>query len=1700
MRPFRLFDAVETEEKTGRIPKEVMVNSNVSKRFKNGGKNPAWARVRAGIIAAVMAVSMIAVSYNTQAQEVRNPRKVSGTVLSKQTVSCISDADESRESQEQSKKKEDSDNIPEEKEPDDQDVTEDDTETGGPEETKDSDETESSGNFGRTEEGEEKTDIKSDRTSGSDSAGSDSGDCTAESGNNEDREGAENTDSKEDDSEHKEHEDTEQKKNGRENAGTGYGRGTESGETGDDSAGNIPENTSADMIEDQEQDGREVITDEEWMSDAEFETAFEKVTRGAEETLSYAKIVSKGSEIEYEELDIGEDVPGHLGHTTPVNIIDEDNNFYLGICVSPDDRGWRKGTVLPGVSRVTDSILIRLYYYTALNDFGESLARSRGFGDDSDQVAIAAMHEAMSIRYSELGGVEYDRPNVGENLRSLTNAYRSAIESKPVPDPGKVFVYISARIKDDGHWRQAYVFGREEDEESSSVVLIKVSSDEDMKAGFPAYSLHTASNGSPVNFRMYTDNGCTHKADVYSDSEMTKALDPIPVGLTSVKGLNNRTVFYTAPGTYYLKEINTPKGYQKHDEPFGPYTLEEGRGKTIKIANTPVYARAGIEKVDAENSRIKLAGAKFGLYSDIEDARNGEKPDGVFTTGENGKSNLLNVLAGKTYYVCEIEAPEGYKKSTGIRKLTVAEAVDQTVFTVIPNIPEKGKVRVEKKSTDPGADNSPYSLAGAVYKLYNKLGEEAGTLTTGKDGLSNTLTVSCGTYTLKEISPSPGFKVDVKTHNLKVYAEKTTIVESDEPPIPGKITIKKFSSEEKNGKEPDTIPIEGAEYTLYQTLDDAKQGRAEKGTFTIRADGTANVIEVLAGKNYYIKETRTPEGYLEDKEIHEVRVESLTETTCGSSVDQLIFGGVKIQKRDLETLKGKALGGARLDGAVFAIFNDGDFSVYAGKNKILPGKQAMTITTDQNGIARTNDHALSYGSYRIEEITPPEGYLKKGASVVHFEIREDKKIVDLTGDANTSISNQVMRGDFSIRKMDSYSQKHMEGVTFEITGMDCDGNPIETHRFTTDENGVFESTAAFAKMRKNRSKKDQSQDSSSVLNPEETGREEQSGRIWFGIDTAPDDSLGALPFGNYHIEEIEGDNNKGMKMFSEDFCVYSDKQIISLGNIENTLKPTLETELVDKDQDHFADKKGMVTLTDTVTFAGMEEYIGKEVVFRGVIYVKETGQPLRIGGKTIESEKVKKILSPAGIVKLVFTFDASKTKGMTLVCYEYASEKSDSLTEESGAENPADSYIAVHNDPDDEAQTIHLVEIETEAEDMLTGMHVANPAEGAVTVDHVTCRGLIPGTQYLVTGFLVDKTTGKPLFDKEGKKVTARASFTAETSQVIIDLTFTYDASLLEGKTVVAFEQLYLQGEGRPENPESPGEPEKPDFPEHPDEPDDLDEPDVPPTPPIAVHEDAEDEDQSIHYPCIRTTATGPDKESRTIDADGTVKVHDRVIWKNLVPGLTYKVRGTLMRKDTGAPFRPKGEEVNAETEFMPSEINGETEVIFSFDTSELKEKKELNNLSIVAFEKLYLIRTGDDIKISTPTDLESTASEELLVASHMDIDDEAQTVILREKEKPGKTDIPEKPEEPGKLKDPEPTKESDKPDRPKKKSSSGDSGGTSGKKYVKPASPQTARTVSGVKTGDDTQAVLLILSFIAALTAVTVVFVKKRKRPDQNK
>lgn len=103
-------------------------------------------------------------------------------------------------------------------------------------------------------------------------------------------------------------------------------------------------------------------------------------------------------------------------------------------------------------------------------------------------------------------------------------------------------------------------------------------------------------------------------------------------------------------------------------------------------------------------------------------------------------------------------------------------------------------------------------------------------------------------------------------------------------------------------------------------------------------------------------------------------------------------------------------------------------------------------------------------------------------------------------------------------------------------------------------------------------------------------------------------------------------------------------------------------------------------------------------------------------------------------------------------------------------------------------------DMRTTAIDKSSGTHESQAREQMSIIDTVEYSGCIPGQEYTVTGTLMDKATGEPLKDAKGNAVTSTAAFTPEKADGTVDVAFEFDATGLEGKTLVAFETLTRDG------------------------------------------------------------------------------------------------------------------------------------------------------------------------------------------------------------------------------------------------------------------------------------------------------------------
>lgn len=269
----------------------------------------------------------------------------------------------------------------------------------------------------------------------------------------------------------------------------------------------------------------------------------------------------------------------------------------------------------------------------------------------------------------------------------------------------------------------------------------------------------------------------------------------------------------------------------------------------------------------------------------------------------------------------------------------------------------------------------------------------------------------------------------------------------------------------------------------------------------------------------------------------------------------------------------------------------------------------------------------------------------------------------------------------------------------------------------------------------------------------------------------------------------------------------------------------------------------------------------------------------------------------------------------------------------------------VHADIKDEGQTVAVVDIATTAMNPETGDATGVADEGLELVDAVEYTGLTPGASYKMTGHLVDSETGELLLDGSGNAYVQEVAFEPEEEEGSLEVPFDIDASSLSGKTTV-FTEALSDAEGNV----------------------------------IAVHDDTADANQSIYFPMIRTTAVdGADGDKNLVAGESAIVV-DTVSYENLIPGKEYVVSGVLMDKATGEPLKDaQGNGVSASATFTPESPDGEVEVALEFDATGLAGK------SAVVFESL--------------------AKDGIEVATHADLEDEAQTVKIVEPDEaaPGK-------------------------------------------------------------------------------------------------
>lgn len=268
-----------------------------------------------------------------------------------------------------------------------------------------------------------------------------------------------------------------------------------------------------------------------------------------------------------------------------------------------------------------------------------------------------------------------------------------------------------------------------------------------------------------------------------------------------------------------------------------------------------------------------------------------------------------------------------------------------------------------------------------------------------------------------------------------------------------------------------------------------------------------------------------------------------------------------------------------------------------------------------------------------------------------------------------------------------------------------------------------------------------------------------------------------VPYGEYIVRELKP--AEGYLPNEENYTVTisENKEIIEI-TIENDKTPELGTTAT-------IDGKKEVGATEVFILEDVVEYKhlvpGKEYTVKGVLMDKATGEPLLIDEKEIRSETTFTPDEPTGEVIVSFEFDARYIKKDTdIVVFEslYSENKE----------------LAVHAEIDDEGQTVtvKIPKIGTKASIEGKKKFTAN---GDITIDDVVSyKHLTAGKEYTIKGVLMDKSMGKQ-FLVDGKEVCSEVTFTPETADGKVTVSFTFDGSVITKETeIVVFETLYREG------------------------------------------------------------------------------------------------------------------------------------------------------------------------------------------------------------------------------------------------------------------------------------------------------------------
>jgi len=520
---------------------------------------------------------------------------------------------------------------------------------------------------------------------------------------------------------------------------------------------------------------------------------------------------------------------------------------------------------------------------------------------------------------------------------------------------------------------------------------------------------------------------------LYYDAEATRPVcdeDGSPVDFVTVSdGLTrskSNSVLVT-PGTYYYKETKAPDDY-KINHAIVEVTIEGGSNWTHEIRVIDIAKKGRIEliKIDSLNSSVKLSGAKFGLYYD----QGGQNPvlDGngtpiTLVTGQDGTA-ASELLDEGTYYLIEIEAPEGYQARAEALEVNVAA---NNLVEVEAKNDQLAQIKVIKTDSETGQP-----VAGATFGIYNPadLITPLATAVTNAQGVAVFTGINRGTqYVVKEISAPAGY---IKSEISQIVT--TAEAGSGSPEISlitevefenvraGKIVVQKQTKMDANAAV-NMTGIDNIQFELY---------KSNAGGDLLDGPLTAKFIDAVTGQvffdglepGYYaVVESfdGTVDGYTEPggsaaKTIIEVTAgmnQSGYTTMVTNVINTPTSGKLKINKVDKNNT------GKKLQGAKFQLYSSAD----GGSTWTEVGD---LMITDAEGCIETGWLDPSGAViYKVVEVEAPSGYT--------IDATELNVVIAAAETAEYTFTN-TEQGKLIINKVGEFAVSGAEPVTYPLAG------------------------------------------------------------------------------------------------------------------------------------------------------------------------------------------------------------------------------------------------------------------------------------------------------------------------------------------------------------------------------------------------------------------------------------------------------------------------------------------------------------------------------------------------------------------------------------------------------------------------------------------------------------------------------------------